>query len=100
MTKKQKALLYKHMCANEVTLQGLYKNPSKAKEIAADYCERQYHEKHGYNKRYHSANSFSFCFSFKFRQNRTEYLQYETAQKTFIFKIADIDDRGRAIPCM
>lgn len=100
MTKKQKYMLCAHNHAQQVTLQGIYKNPSQDKQIASMYCERQYEEKHGYNKRYHSANCSAFSFSFKFCQNREEYLQYETFKNTYIFKIGDIDDYGRFIPCM
>ena len=100
MTMANKVRLYAHNRANAVSLYSIYKRPSRAKEIAADYCEHVYEQKHGYNKRYHSAGSFTFCFSFKFREGRQEFLQYETAKNTYIFKIADIDDHGNAIPCM
>ena len=100
MTKKQKSMLYAHTQAQQVCLQRIYKNPSQAKQIASMYCEQQYEEKHGYNKRYHSANCSTFCFSFKFRQNHEEYLQYETYKNTYIFKIGNIDEYGRSIPCM
>lgn len=100
MTKKEKAMLYKHMSAEAVSINQIYNSPSKAKVIAAMWCEKTYYEMHGYDERYHSQTNQRFTFSFKYREGRREYLYYDTGISTYKFIIGDIDDKGRVWPCL
>ncbi len=103
MTKKQKGMLWTHEHATKLFLEGdcgIYKNPSSAKHCASQFCENEYTEYHGFNKRYHSANSFFFSFSYKYVKNRKIHLRYHTANNVYDFVVAEMNDKGQFIPVM
>ena len=68
-------------------LSDLYKNYSRAKEVAAIYCEDLMKKYNGYGLRFCTANTFMFTAGFQFRRGDDTYLMYITPTKDEYFKI-------------
>lgn len=92
LTKKQEGMLWSHEQAKKLFLEGdygVYRRASDAKRRASEFCENEYEEYHGFNKRYHNANSHFFSFSYKYAKDNKLHLRYHTAYNVYDFIIDD-----------
>lgn len=89
LTKKQEGMLWTHEHSNITEFSQLYNRCSYNKQLASYQCERDYIEHSGFNKRYHSANSHFFSFSFKYVEGNKVHLRYHTAYNVYDFIIDD-----------
>lgn len=89
LTKKQQGMLWSHEHAKIIEFSQLYNKPSDAKKSASIFCENEYREYNGFNKRYHSKNCFRFSFSYKYIKDNKVHLRYHTAFDVYDFIIDD-----------
>ena len=95
LTKKQRAMLYTYIHADNVTLESLYKTePSQAKKSASLACVADYGTHNGYRMRFMRGGCFFFQFGFLYSHNEdyTVHLRYHTAYNVYDFAVADIDN--------
>lgn len=84
MNNKKYSRVYRAYCNSNMTnLYDLYKQPSKYKHIAYNYCRAMYNEYNGYDFRIISGNCQAFSVGFKYKN--------ENGKEMFVYITKDYD---------
>lgn len=91
MTKHNIELLRQYDNTKWTSLYEAYENPSANKRKIYDDCLAVCKEKHGYNYRIVSRNTYVFTFAFKYKKDGKTHLFYMTPAHDYDFEVEDYD---------
>ena len=87
-SKKSVALAQNYWNSYNRTLADCYARPSHAKENADFWCRARMVKLGGYDYRICTFNSQTFTAGYRFKENGTEYLVYETPTYTYKIRLS------------